>query len=46
MNTQTVLQLLQSVQENISAALEAEEGEPRFLSDEWQSKLGTGKSKK
>lgn len=45
MNTQTVLQLLQSVQENICAALEAEEGEARFVADEWQSKLGTGKSR-
>ena len=45
MNTQTVLRLLQSVQENICTALEAEEGEARFVADEWQSKLGTGKSR-
>ena len=42
MNTQTVLRLLQSVQENICAALEAQEGEARFVADEWQSTLGTG----
>ncbi|MDO5059609.1 MAG: oxygen-dependent coproporphyrinogen oxidase, partial [Neisseria sp.] len=45
MDIQSVLNVLQTAQDNICAALEAEENGARFVPDNWQSKLGTGQSR-
>lgn len=45
MHTEQVLAVLKNLQNQICAALEAEEGKARFEPDEWQSKLGTGQSR-
>ena len=45
MHTEQVLSVLKSLQNQICAALEAEDGSARFEPDEWQSKLGTGQSR-
>ena len=45
MHTEQVLAVLKSLQNQICAALEVEDGAARFVPDEWQSKLGTGQSR-
>ena len=45
MYTEQVLSVLKNLQNQICAALEAEDGSARFEPDEWQSKLGTGQSR-
>ena len=45
MHTEQVLSVLKNLQNQICAALEAEDGSARFEPDEWQSKLGTGQSR-
>ena len=45
MHTEQVLAVLKSLQNQICAALEAEDGAARFVPDQWQSKLGTGQSR-
>ena len=45
MHTEQVLSVLKNLQNQICAALEAEDGGTVFEPDEWQSKLGTGQSR-
>ena len=45
MHTEQVLSVLKSLQNQICAALEAEDGGAVFEPDEWKSKLGTGQSR-
>lgn len=45
LHTEAVLAVLKSLQNQICAALEAEDGKARFVSDSWQSRLGTGESR-
>ncbi|MDO5070240.1 MAG: oxygen-dependent coproporphyrinogen oxidase [Neisseria zoodegmatis] len=45
MYTESVLAVLKTLQNHICAALEAEDGEARFVADQWQSKLGIGESR-
>lgn len=45
MNTAAVLTVLQALQNQICWALEQQEGEAQFVSDEWQSALGVGQSR-
>ncbi|MDO5638925.1 MAG: oxygen-dependent coproporphyrinogen oxidase [Neisseria sp.] len=44
-HTEAVLTVLKSLQNQICAALEAEDGGAIFVADTWQSKLGTGESR-
>lgn len=45
MKTEAVLNVLQHLQNQICWALEQQEGEAQFVSDEWQSALGVGQSR-
>ena len=45
MKTEAVLNVLQHLQNQICWALEQQEGEAQFVSDEWQSALGLGQSR-
>ena len=45
MKTEAVLSVLQHLQNQICWALEQQEGEAQFVSDEWQSALGVGQSR-
>ena len=45
MDTLDVLAVLRQLQDNICAALEAEEGGAAFVADYWQSHLGSGESR-
>ena len=45
MKTEAVLNVLQHLQNQICWALEPQEGEAQFVSDEWQSALGVGQSR-
>ena len=45
MKTEAVLNVLQHLQNQICWALEQQEGEAQFVSDEWQSTLGVGQSR-
>lgn len=45
MQTESVLAVLKTLQNQICAALEAEDGEARFVTDQWQSQLGSGESR-
>lgn len=45
MHTESVLAVLKTLQNQICEALEAEDGEARFVADQWQSKLGIGESR-
>lgn len=45
MQTESVLAVLKTLQNQICAALEAEDGEARFVADQWQSQLGSGESR-
>ena len=45
MKSEAVLNVLQHLQNQICWALEQQEGEAQFVSDEWQSALGVGQSR-
>lgn len=45
MHTEAVLTVLKNLQNQICAALEAEDGGAAFEADTWQSRLGTGESR-
>lgn len=45
MHTESVLAVLKTLQNHICTALEAEDGEARFVADQWQSQLGSGESR-
>lgn len=45
MQTESVLAVLKTLQNHICTALEAEDGEARFVADQWQSQLGSGESR-
>lgn len=45
MHTEAVLSVLKNLQNQICAALEAEDGGAAFEADAWQSRLGTGESR-
>lgn len=45
MQTESVLAVLKTLQNHICTALEAEDGEARFVTDQWQSQLGSGESR-
>lgn len=45
MHTESVLAVLKTLQNQICEALETEDGEARFVADQWQSKLGIGESR-
>lgn len=45
MHTEAVLAVLKNLQNQICAALEAEDGGAAFEADTWQSRLGTGESR-
>lgn len=45
MHTESVLAVLKTLQNHICTALEAEDGEARFVTDQWQSQLGSGESR-
>lgn len=45
MQTESILTVLKTLQNHICTALEAEDGEARFVADQWQSQLGSGESR-